>query len=574
MPTTPIISAKLQISSQRPRLVSRPRLIERLREGLTRRLTLVSAPAGYGKTTLLAHFAAQTDLPLVWYTLDPSDNDPLVFFDYLLTGIATQLPGFGAATRALLNNSHTATQVEQVTPTLLNELTATRHSLAIVLDDYHVIIAPSIHTALDLLLAHLPPHVHLVIITRADPPLVLARLRARGQLSEIHADDLRFTPAETTQLLRDVAGLELSDAGIAMLANKTEGWVTGLQLAATSLHQRTHDRWTDFIRAFDGTTRPIFDYLADEVCSRQPPDVQSFLTHSAILRDMPADLCDYVLEIENSQAMLASLERANLFTSPLDATRTAYCYHALFREFLQRRLLEMEGRAAMQRLHRRAAVWLLERGDDEHAIEHLLAARDYEAAADLVRPLRKRLFNTSRYHLLEGWLKQFPPSIAEHHPWLLLTRSQLATLRGEHTQGEQFCLQAEPLLQAQGDRAGLYTVYHNLAGIAQNRGDFAQAEQSHRRALNYAVDDTQRAVTLGQIARCLYMRDGEVQEALCLLDQAMELAWQSSHPLGRAGLLSLKGKMLSSLGNFTGALDAWHTALDLMEAYGNRHQQI
>ena len=574
MPTMPLISAKLQIPPPRPGLVPRPRLTERLREGFTRRLTLVSAPAGYGKTTLLAHFAAHTDLALVWYTLDPSDNDPITFFDYFLTGIATQLPGFGAATRALLSNPHTATRVEQVTTTLLNELTVTRHSLAIVLDDYHVITAPPIHTALDFLLAHLPPHVHLVIATRADPPLELARLRARGQLIEIHVDDLRFTPAETTQLLCDVAGMELSDAGVATLVGKTEGWVTGLQLAVTSLRQRAPDGWADFIRAFGGATRPIFDYLADEVCSRQSPRVQSFLTRSAILRDMPDDLCDYVLEIEDSQAMLASLERANLFTSPLDATRTAYRYHALFREFLQRRLLKVEGRAAMRRLHRRAAAWFLERSDDEQAIEHLLAAGDYEAAADLVRPLRERLFHTSRYHLLEGWLKQFPPSIAEHHPWLLLTRSQLATLCGDHTQGEQFCLQAEPILQAQGDRAGLYTVYHNLAGIARTRGDFTQAEEFHQQALNYAIDDTQRAVTLGQIARCLYMRGGEVQKALRLLDQAMELAEQSGHPLGRAGLFSLKGKMLSSLGDFTGALDAWHTALDLMEACGNRHQQI
>jgi ATP/maltotriose-dependent transcriptional regulator MalT/DNA-binding SARP family transcriptional activator len=537
-------------------------------------LTLVSAPAGYGKTTLLAHFADHMDLALIWYMLDLSDNDPTTFFDYLLTGIATQLPGFGAATRALLSNPHTATQVEQVATALLNELTTTRHSLAIVLDDYHVITALPIHTAIDLLLAHLPPHIHLVIVTRADPPLALARLRARGQLFEIHADDLRFTRAETTQLLRDVAGLELSDAGVAILAEKTEGWVTGLQLAATSLRQRTHDEWAGFIHAFGGATRPIFDYLADEVCSRQLPRVQSFLTRSAILRDMPADLCDYVLEIENSQATLEWLERANLFTSPLDATRTAYRYHALFREFLHRRLLQVEGREAVRRLHRRAAAWFLERSDDEQAIEHLLAAGDYEAAADLVRPLRERLFHTSRYHLLEGWLKQFPPSIAEHHPWLLLTRSQLATLCGDHAQGEQFCLQAEPILQAQGNHAGLYTVYHNLAGIAQSRGNFVQAEEFHRRALDYAVDDTQRAVTLGRLARCLYMRGGEVQKALCLLDQAMELAEQSGHPLGRAGLFSLKGKMLSSLGDFTGALDVWHTALDLMEAYGNRHQQI
>ena len=574
MLTRPLISTKLLIPPPRLGLVPRPRLTERLREGFTRRLTLVSAPAGYGKTMLLAHFAAETDPPLVWYMLDPSDNDPSTFFDYLLTGIATQLPGFGSATRTLLSDPHAITRIEHVATVLLNELTEARSPLAILFDDYHAITVPPIHTALDLLLAHLPPHIHLVILTRTDPPLALARLRAQGHLLEIRADDLRFTSAETTQLLRDVAGLELNDADVAALAEKTEGWITGLQLAATSLHQHTRDRWGDFIHAFGGATRPIFDYLAGEACSHQPPEVQSFLTRSAILRDMPADLCDYVLEIENSQATLESLERANLFTSPLDAARTVYRYHALFREFLQRRLLKVEGREAVRRLHHRAAAWFLEQSDDERAIEHLLAAKDYEAAADLVRPLQERLFLTSRYHLLEGWLKQFPPSVAGTHPWLLLTRARLAALRGNSEQAEQLCHQAEPILQAQGDRAGLYTVYHDLAGIAQDRGDFAQAEGVYRQALDYAIDDTQQAAALGQTARCLYMRGGEVQRALHLLDQAVELAEQSGHPVWRAGLLSLKGKMLSSLGDFTGALDAWHAALDLMEAYGNRHRQI
>ena len=180
MPAVSFLRTKLQIPPLRPTLVPRPRLIERLREGLTRHLILVSAPVGYGKTTLLAHFAAHTDLPLVWYTLDPSDNDPAVFFNYLVTGVAARHPGFGAATRALLSDPHAATQVEQIATVLLNELAEANSPLTIVLDDYHTIIAPPVHAALDLLLAHLPPHIHMIILTRADPPLALARLRARG----------------------------------------------------------------------------------------------------------------------------------------------------------------------------------------------------------------------------------------------------------------------------------------------------------------------------------------------------------------------------------------------------------
>ncbi|HDN80017.1 MAG TPA: tetratricopeptide repeat protein, partial [Chloroflexi bacterium] len=228
----------------------------------------------------------------------------------------------------------------------------------------------------------------------------------------------------------------------------------------------------------------------------------------------------------------------------------------------------------VRRLHRRAATWFLERGEDEQAIEHLLAAGDYEAAADLFRPLRERLFLTSRYHLLERWLEQFPPSIAEAHPWLLLTRARLALMRGERASARRLCAQAEPFLKAQGDRSGLYTVYHDLAEIAKGNGDFHQAEALYRQALEYTVDDSQRAVCLGQMARCLYMRGGNVEEALRLLEQGMELAERSGFMLGRAGLLSLKGKMLSALGDFRAAIEAWHTALDLMEAYGNRHQQI
>lgn len=572
----PLLRSKLQIPPPRPTLVSRPRLTQRLQRCFAYKLTLISAPAGYGKTTLLAAFAAQQDVPVIWYALDDDDNDLTVFFAYLVAGLEAHCPGLRASVRALLEDPGAIAQPTWIATVMLNRLEQMAGPLLIILDNYHAITSEAIHSTLAFLLSHLPSHISLLIGTRVDPPLSLASLQAQDQLLTIRAEELRFTLEEVLRFgqksLADANAQGAFDARA--LEKKTAGWAVGLQLAITSLRQQPPDARADFIHRFSGTTRLVFSYLADEVYAKQPPDLRTFLLHTSILSELFPDLCDAVLGIERSHAMLAQLVRMNLFIRPLDLSHETFRYYELFRDFLRRRLRENESQETIRHLHQRAAAWFLEQRDDEQAIEHLLVAGDYDAAADLFRSLQAHLFRTSRHHLLARWLNQFPPAIVASHPWVMLTRARLASLRGSYAQADRLSRQAEPLLQAQQDQDGLYNLYETRAKSIRDQGDFAEAEVLYRQALSYAATDIQRAMTLGQIARCSYMQGGAVEEALHLLDEAMARAKRSGHLPDRARLLSLKGRMLSSLGDFTGALEAWHTTLELREAYGNRHRQI
>lgn len=612
-----MLRAKLQVPFLRSNLVTRPRLTNHLRLSLAHKLTLVSAPAGYGKTTLLASFAAGVDVPLVWYTLDDSDNDWATFVDYLLTGVnLARGASFGAPVRALLDDPEAVVQTEWLATVLLNELEREKlgscngdkgHSrtLLIILDDYHVITSQNVHAALNFLLSHLPPHIHLVIGSREDPPLSLAQLRAHGQLLEMRTSDLRFTLDETIQFLEKAKASmgDLSHAVALSLHEKMGGWAAGLQLAIKASSLDTQPSASTF----------IFDYLAEEVYADQPPYLQSFLARSAILDTLSADLCDYVLGIDNSRDLLETLMKANLFLFPQDASHTTYRYHDLFQEFLRRHLLEDMGKKTARDLYRKAGAWYLEHGDDEQAIQYLLEAKDYDAAAELIRPLQNRLFRTSRYHLLESWLEQFPSStksskqpIQEKYPWLFLAQAKLSKIRGDRGMARSIYRQAEPFLKAQKDSAGLYTLYHDLAAIARaQRGDFTAAETLERQALAHASTPEERAVSLGWIARCLHIIHGPEDESedrkslgefspdrlrakpLDVLEQAMDLVRKSDHSsratnssLSRtpsavlASLFLLRGQIHGGIGDLKAALDDFHQALGLLEAEGNQHRQI
>jgi len=592
MPATPLLSAKLQIPPLPSRVVRRPRLVGHLQAVFLHKLTLVSAPPGYGKTTLLASFAAETDVPVVWYTLDQHDNDPVLFFDYLMTGIERQWPGLTGAARELLETPGAApvedsAGIAWITTVLLNALGRLEAAAGdgegapwlIVLDDYHHIKAEQIHDALALLLRHLPPHLHLMLGTREDPPLPLPVLRARGQLLEIRARDLRFTVEEIDRVLRKglAAGSRdvdpLNGIDVEGLEARTEGWAVGVQMALTALRERDPQRFSNAMDQVAGSTHTIFDYLTEEVYEDQPAHLRAFLAASAILENMSAGLCDHVLELDSSDNLLRSLERRNLFIFPRDPAHTTYRYHDLFRAFLLRQLSEQETDRDVARLHRRAAAWYLEHGEDERAVEHLLDARDFPAAAELIRASRERLLFRSRVHLLERWLSRFPRDVVEGHPWLLLTEARLAQLRGDRAEATRLFRQAEPKLRQREDRGGLYTVYHRLGQIAMMEGDYECAVDRFWQALDFAVDDTKQAIALGLVARCLYLGEGDTETALRTLDDAVALAARSNQPRERADLLLVEGSILCRTGDFVGALDAWHTALDLMETAGNRHQQ-
>jgi LuxR family transcriptional regulator, maltose regulon positive regulatory protein len=376
----PLLETKLHVPRRRRGLVPRPRLIERLSRASESKLTLVSAPAGFGKTTLLAEWlAAAPERSVAWLSLDQRDNDPLLFWTYVVAALETAAPGVGAGALALLQSPQPP--IDAVLATLLNDLSASSDDAVLVLDDYHVIDARDVHDGIAFLLEHLPPQLHLVIASRADPALPLARLRARGQLVEIRAADLRFTPEEAAAYLNDVMGLALTAGDVAALEERTEGWIAALQLAALSLQGR--DDVTGFIADFAGDDRYIVDYLADEVLQRQPEHLQHFLLQTSILSRLNGSLCDAVTGQDNGKATLEALDRANLFLVPLDNRRGWYRYHHLFADVLRSRLLD-EQPDRVRELHARASDWFEQHGERSEAIGQALAGKDFERAADLV----------------------------------------------------------------------------------------------------------------------------------------------------------------------------------------------
>src|SRR5215472_15641574 len=377
----PLLATRLQRPRLRPQLVQRSPLTERLTQALAGALTLVSAPAGWGKTTALCDWLTSSGTPAAWLSLEPEDNEPVRFLSSVIAALQTLDPAIGGSALALLHTPQPA-ELRAVLVLLTNELLARRAaSFALVLDDYHVITAGPIHQALNYLVEHLPEPMHLVIATRADPPLPLARLRARGQVTEVRAADLRFTTQEAETFLHTTMGLSLSSDEVAVLQNRTEGWIAGLQLAALSLRGRSDS--SAFLRAFGGSHRFVLEYLSEEVLSRQSVAVQTFLLQTSLLERLSGPLCDALTGEAHGQRMLEALERANLFVSSLDDQRQWYRYHHLFADMLRSRLQQTQP-SLVPALHRRASTWYEHHGMVIEAVRHALAAPDVEQAARLV----------------------------------------------------------------------------------------------------------------------------------------------------------------------------------------------
>src|SRR5581483_10675068 len=368
MTTTPLLETKLYVPRPRRRLVPRPRLTERLNRGAESTLTLLSAPAGFGKTTLLAEWLADTssEPSVAWLSLDEADNQPARFWSYVIAALQTVAPQVGTGALPLLQSSPPP-PIETVLATLLNELSAIRTNVVLVLDDYHLVTALEVQDGMAYLIEHLPSRVHLVIASRADPALPLARLRARGELVELRAPELRFLPEEAAAYLNEVMGLGLAAPEVAALAGRTEGWVAALQLAALSLQGR--DDVAGFIAGFAGDDRYIVDYLVEEVLQRQPEAMRRFLLHTSILNRLSGPLCEAVTSQDGGKAMLVALERGNLFVVPLDDRRQWYRYHHLFADVLRAHLQD-EQPDQLPELHRRASAWYERAGDPSEAIRH------------------------------------------------------------------------------------------------------------------------------------------------------------------------------------------------------------
>ena len=416
----PLLETKLYVPRPRRDLVPRPRLSQRLDRGTTLKLMLISAPAGFGKTTLLTEWLAAGpagpagERLTAWLSLDQADNDPASFWTYVIAALQTVAPGVGESALTLLQAPQPP-PIETMLTALLNDLGAGPGDIVLVLDDYHVIDARDVQDAMAFLLDHLPPRLHVVIASRTDPALPLARLRARGELVETRAAELRFTPDEAAAYLNEMMGLQLTAGDVAALEGRTEGWIAALQLAALSIQGR--DDVAGFIAGFTGDDRYVVDYLAEEVLQRQSDRVQAFLLQTSILGRLSGPLCDAVTGQGGGKAMLEALDRGNLFLVPLDDRRRWYRYHHLFADVLQARLLD-EQPDQVPALHQRASAWYQQNGEPAVAIGHALAAGDFERAADLAELEIPAMSRTRQEAMVRGWLEVIPGEVVRVRPVL------------------------------------------------------------------------------------------------------------------------------------------------------------
>lgn len=546
-----LISTKFYLPPTRPGQVLRPRLVERLDAGLHCKLTLLAAPVGSGKSTLLANWVehvsagqACAQTPVAWLSLDERDSEPARFMRYLVTALQRIIPSVGQSILSLLAVSPDIPASSLMTA-LVNDLAASSEGGVLVLDDYHAITSVEIHEAMNLLLDHLPSHFHLVIATREDPPLPLARLRARGQLSEIRVADLRFTPEEAAEFLRANMGLDLSTEQIAAIESRTEGWVAGLQLAALSMQsQGDREHLSDFIQAFSGSHRFVLDYLAEEVLNRLPPELHHFLLNTSVLDRLCGPLCDALLQDAGaagasrparSQATLEYLERANLFLLPLDNERRWYRYHQLFGDLLRARLKD-EQPGIIPELNRRAAAWYEANGFREQAIEHALAGADYDRAARLagegLRGLDRMPVHLNR---LLGWFEALPASFVRARPRVALDYGWMMTALGRREEAETYLHLAEEVLARERATAEVEGAPEQVrqidtllgeaaaasASLASQRGDLQATIETARRALDLLPPEnmSRRAAVYFYLATA-YQISGDIDQATANYAQA------------------------------------------------------
>ncbi len=453
---TPVLVTKLYVPRPGPSTIARPRLIEQLDAGLHRKLTLVSAPAGFGKTTVVSRWVAGCGRPIAWLSLDEADSDPARFLAYLVATLRTAVPDLGdEAMRALASSQ--PPPAETILTALLNEMAVLAVPFVLVLDDYHLVDAEPVDEAIAFLLDHLPPQLHLIVTTREDPTFPLARLRARGQMTELRAADLRFTVDEAAAFLNEAMGLNLAAPDVAALDARTEGWIAGLQLAALSMRGR--DDAPGFIRAFAGDDRYIVDYLVEEVLRRQPEHVRDFLLQSSILDRMCGPLCDAITGQEDSRRLLESLEQGNLFVVPLDDKRRWYRYHHLFADVLRAYLLD-ERADQVASLHRRASIWHEQDGNLPAAIDHAFAAEDVDRSADLVERAVPAMGRNRREETLLAWLEALPGDAIRARPVLSVDYAgTLLQARGDAEGAETWLRHAErwldPTPVSDGPAAGM-----------------------------------------------------------------------------------------------------------------------
>ena len=544
-----ILQTKLARPPLRAAHVARRELLELLRDGATRKLTLLTAPPGFGKTTLLAEFAAaEQDRSVAWLSLDDDDNDPARFFAYVVETLRAAAPDIGTRAVSALSTPD-AGLVDTVLPLFLNDLTAQEAAVVLVLDDYHLITNADIHEAVAYLIERMPESIRLVIATREDPPLPLARLRARGELLELRAGELRFNGEEARAFLDAVLDLDLSAQDVERLQARTEGWPAALYLAALSLRGR-NDAST-WIGSFAGDDRHLVDYLTVEVLARQPAELCSFLLRTSILKRLSGPLCDAVAGREGSARILEELERSNLLLIPLDTKREWYRYHQLFAELLQHELARTDA-DVLPILHRRASAWYGEAGLIVEAANHATAAGDVDAAVELVGRHYPLFLDQGQLATVDRWLEALPSSVIADN-WLLCIAAATVTSHTNRVDEAERWLgaaeRAEPLAR-NGQRPD-GPVATARAWLRLLRGDVDRAIEDARRGLTDPGPDPTSTLNLQLILGSTLWWSGKPIEAQEVLEQAEQTA--RAAPLSAATIFTLGFRAVI-------ALDAGDTA--------------
>ena len=599
--SVPLLATKFHIPPIRPGHLPRQHLVARIDEGLqrsapgegfSRKLTLISAPAGFGKTTLLAEWAAHVsssgdDGPhchLAWLSLDEADNDPVRFLTYLVAALQAVEP---ALDTGLLDALATPRPLGESLAAWINQIQALAvqgPGFALLLDDYQLIVAQEVHDLLAFLLDHLPGNLHLLFATRADPPLSLARLRGRGQLTELRQADLRFQPAEVAGLLNRVLDLGLSSEQVATLTSRTEGWIAGLQMASLALQSlaaRPEHAPGDadaLIQSFSGTHRYVLDYLLEEVLQRQPEQIQAFLLLTSILDRLSAPLCEAVLSgtlypVSTSpcRQTLDYLESANLFLLPLDAERCWYRYHRLFADLLRRRLFQHVGAVAIATLHQRASVWYEGQGLLPEAIDHALLAGKYPQAAALIERAAEPALMRSEVATFLGWVERLPKALQWERPALGLFHAWALVLGGRSLD----VVEARVREAGAGYELGLGQAAPLRAFVAACQGQIPHAVELSRQALDQLPEDEHllRGIATWNLG-VSYLLGGHIEAATRSLEQAAQSSHRAGNLMVAVMALCTLAELYAALTDLPRARDLYARALDLSTVQGDKHLPI
>lgn len=561
-PTAIVLETKLTPPRVRSEHVVRSDLLAALREGGSRRLTLIAAPPGFGKTTLLAEWAAEGTPPIAWLSLDEDDNDPARFFGHLIAALGAVKPEIGARALAA-QRAPGASLVEVALPLLLNDLAALDSEIVLVLDDYYFITNAEIHDALKHLVDRLPGALRLVIATREDPPLPLGRLRARGELGELRASDLRFSDHEAAAFLSDGLGLELAADDVGRLQARTEGWPAALYLAALSLRGRPDA--SALIDEFAGDDRYLVDYLTGELLARLRPELRSFLLQTSILNRLCGSLCNAVTERNDSVALLAELERANLLLVPLDTKRRWYRYHHLFAELLRNELAGTDPESVPV-LHRRAHAWYRDAGLIVDAADHAIAAGDVDAAADLVGRHYAFFLGQGQLATVMRWLDALPEQVAANDWLLCFAAAVVMAHAGELEEAERWLELAErapPLVRNGQEPAGPLAAL--TAYLRFLRGDVAGTIANARRALAAApAAEPVWILTAQMVLTAALWWSPETAEAKAILDAATRSARAAGIPATAMYSLGIRAAIALDEQDERAAEALSHQAMDIM----------